>query len=163
VPAAEQKNSNVFGNPAKNNFSLSDYPFYLIHQINLSYGAEMEAVLRKHNMERTEWQILLILREKNPSSISELSERSGKKLSTVSRAIERMRKDDLVSTAPRQTDNRITDVVLNSSGLLALDKVLEVASRQYGRAIEGFSEEEVKKLHCQLQTILANLNRSPFD
>ena len=163
MSAAEQKKSIAFGNPAKNNFSLSDYPFYLIHQINLSYGTEMETVLRKHNMERTEWQILLILREKNPSSISELSEGSGKKLSTVSRAIERMRKNDLVSTAPRETDNRITDVLLNTSGLQALGKVLEVASKQYERAIDGFSEEEIKKLHCQLETILANLNRSPFD
>ena len=161
--AEEENNYLGFGNPANDEFYLADYPFYLIDQINHRYGVEMETVLRKHKMERSQWQILLILREKNPSSISELSERSGKKLSTVSRVIERMRNDDLVSTAPRESDNRITDVLLKSAGKQALGKVLKVASKQYERAISGFSEDEIRKIHLQLQGILANLNRSPFE
>jgi DNA-binding MarR family transcriptional regulator len=164
VSDAEDKNHHIeFGDPACDEFTLANYPFYLIDQINHRYGVEMESVLRKYKMERTQWQILLVLREKNPSSISELSERSGKKLSTVSRAIERMRMDDLVSTSPRNSDNRVTDVFLNTAGLQTLEKVLKVASKQYRRAIDGFNEEEVKQIHHQLQRILSNLYRSPFE
>jgi MarR family transcriptional regulator, organic hydroperoxide resistance regulator len=160
----DDKKQNVdFGNPANDKFRLDNYPFYLVSQIDQRYGLEMEKVLGKHKMERVQWQILLILREKNPSSISELSERSGKKLSTVSRVIERMRNEDLVSTAPRKIDNRITDVFLNEAGRQALDKVLKVASKQYEHAINSFSKEEIKQLGEQLQRILVNLNRSPFE
>ena len=152
-----------FGNPANDKFRLDNYAFYLISQIDQRYGLEMEKVLGKHKTERVYWQLLLILREKNPSSIGELSERSGKKLSTVSRVIERMRNENLVSTAPRKTDMRITDVIINETGSKALDKVLKVASKQYERGISGFSEEEIKQLGGQLQRILVNLNRSPFE
>ena len=152
-----------FGNPATDAFKLENYPFYLLSIIDHRYGSAMESVLQKRKMERTEWQLLLILREQNPSSISELSERAGKKLSTVSRMIERMRNDEFVRTAPRQSDNRITDVFLNDSGLLALDKVLEVASKQYQRALSGFTDPEIQALRDQLQRILANLDRSPFE
>ena len=164
MPDVEDKNLQIdFGNPATINFRLDSYPFYLIDKINYLYGHEMEKVLRKHNMERVQWQILLVLREKNPSSISDLSERSGKKLSTVSRTIERMRNDNLVSTTPRKTDNRVTDVFLNEAGMQALEKILVVASKQYERAMEGYSEVEIRGLHDQLKLILANLARTPFD
>jgi DNA-binding MarR family transcriptional regulator len=164
VPDVENRKKYIhFGDPASEDFKLDNYPFYLIHRINHRYGEEMEAALRKHKMERTKWQILLILREKNPSSISELSERSGKKLSTVSRVIERMRNDQLVNTSPRDSDNRITDVFLNKAGLQVLEKVLEVASKQYERSIAGFDEDEIRKIHVQLQNILTNLDRSPFE
>ncbi len=161
---SDVKDKNInFGNPATEDFSLANYPFYLIHQINFRYGIEMESVLRKNNMERTQWQILQVLMEKNPSSISELSERCGKKLSTVSRVIERMRNEDMVSTAPRESDNRITDVFLNPPGEQALRKALVFASKQYERAIKGFNEDEIRQVHRQLERILDNLNRSPFE
>ena len=164
MPDVEDKNLQIdFGNPANNKFRLDNYPFYLVDKINHLYGLEMESVLRKHNMERVQWQILLILREKNPSSISELSERSGRKLSTVSRTIERMRNDLMVSTAPRKTDNRVTDVSMNDAGMQALEKVLIVAGKQYEHAMNGYSNIEIQGLHDQLQRILSNLTRSRYD
>ena len=164
MPDVEDKNLQIdFGNPANNKFRLDNYPFYLFDKINHLYGLEMESVLRKHNMERVQWQILLILREKNPSSISELSERSGRKLSTVSRTIERMRNDLMVSTAPRKTDNRVTDVSMNDAGMQALEKVLKVAGKQYEHAMNGYSDIEIQGLHEQLQGILSNLTRSCYE
>ena len=151
------------GSPANSQFKLDNYPFYLISRIDHYYGSAMSQILANHGMERTQWQILLILRERNPSSISELAERSGKKLSTVSRMIERMRAESLVSTFPRKSDNRITEVQLNDSGFAALDKVIEIAARQYQRAILGLSNEEIESFTRQLQNILVNLERSPYE
>ncbi len=152
-----------YGNPATGKFRLNDYPFYLISQIDHRYGVEMENVLRRHKMERVQWHILLILREKNPSSISEISERSGRKLSTLSRVIERMRIDELVSTAPRQSDMRSTDVFLNEAGVQALHKILKVASKQYEHVMDGFSAAEIEALRNHLKNILTRLHRSPYE
>lgn len=161
----EQTRDNAadFGNPASEDFHLQDYPFYLLSMIDHHYGVAMESVLSKMKMERIQWQLLLVLRERNPSSISELSEKSGRKLSTVSRIIERMRQDKLISTSARKSDNRITDVYLNEAGLSALDKVLSAASKQYRRAIRGFNEDEIRTLRDQLQRVLGNLDRSPYE
>ena len=149
-------------NPASDEFSLGRYLFYLIAHVDSQYGIEMEKVLQTIKIERTQWQILLCLREDNPSSISELSSRSGKKLSTVSRVIERMSKEGLVKCAPRKSDQRVTEVFLLEKGEESLKKVIHVASKQYERAIEGFSEEEVEQLRHSLKKVLQNLNRSPF-
>ncbi len=151
------------GNPASKDFKLDNYPFYVIDRINHLYGLNIENVLRKQSLERVQWQILLVLKEKNPSSISELSERTGKKLSTVSRTIERMRNDKSISTLPRESDNRVTDVFLEEKGVQLLEKILNIASKQYQHAMTGFSENQIKNFQQQLDTILANLSRSRYE
>ncbi|NKB36924.1 MAG: MarR family transcriptional regulator [Gammaproteobacteria bacterium] len=152
-----------YGNPVSKDFRLDKYPFYIIDRINHSYGLNMENVLKKLGLERVQWQILLVLKEKNPSSISELSEMTGKKLSTVSRTIERMRADESISTLPRESDNRVTDVFLEAKGIQLLEKILTIASKQYQHAMTGFSESQIKIFQEQLDTILANLSRSPYE
>lgn len=150
-------------NPASDKFSLDRYLFYLINHVDYKYGVEMEKVLQSIKVERVRWQVLLALRENNPSSVSELSERCTKKLSTISRVVERMRSDGLVTTKPRETDQRVTDVFLQDAGKETLKKVISVASKQYERAMQGFSEGEIDNLRSSLQKIIHNLGRSPFE
>lgn len=152
-----------YGNPTSSTFRLDAYPFYLIDRINSAFGVAMENVLRKHGIERAQWQVLLILREQSPSSITEISERSGRKLSTISRTIERMRNESLVKTAPRTSDQRVTDVFLIEAGNVLLEKLLTIASKQYLHAIKGFSDSELRGLTGHLQKILSNLGRSPYE
>ena len=149
--------------PASDNFQLDNYPFYLISLIDRHYSTEVESVSRKHKIERARWQILLILREKSPSSISEISKRSGMKMSTLSKVLERMRHDDLIFTKPHQSDHRITDVFIDEAGLQTLHALVKVISKQYEHIMAGFSREEVEQLSDQLQRILNNLARSPYE
>ena len=153
----------VSGDPLSPEFKLDNYPFYIIDRINHLYGQNMEEVLRKQGLERVQWQILTVLKEKNPSSISELSERTGKKLSTLSRTIERMRKDETVTTLPRKSDNRVTDVFLQAAGTKLLEKILNIASKQYQHAMSGFSDKQTREFRAQLTAILENLSRSPYE
>ena len=153
----------LFGSPASEDFQLENYPFFLIDRINSSYGLAIENVLRKHNMERIQWQLLLIMREQDPVSISELARISGRKLSTVSRTIERMRNESLVSTATRKSDQRVTEVNLEAEGRQRLTMLIEVANRQYLHAMKGIGNREIGRLQEQLQIIFENLSRSPFE
>lgn len=150
------------GNPRSSKFRIEEYPFYLLDQVDHQYGAAMESVLRSMGMERIRWQVLLVLREYNPSSISELASRCNKKLSTVSRAVNRMQADGLVECATRDSDARVTDVLLRSAGRQALEKVLQAAGSQYERALAGFSDAETRQLQDLLARLLENLRRSPF-
>lgn len=151
------------GDPANPEFHLEDYPFYLIAQVDHQYANDMEAVLRTHNMDRPKWRVLLCLKEKNPSSISEIAQMASMKLSTISRVTDRMRKEDLVQTAPREGDNRVTDVFITKAGSEALARVLRVASNQYHRALDGLSNEKVSEFRETLRQILHNLRRSPLE
>ena len=164
MPTDRKKNDKeLFGSPASEDFSLENYPFFFIDRINNAYGLAIEHILRKHNMERIQWQLLLIMRENNPISISELATISGRKLSTVSRTIERMRNEKLVSTATRKSDQRVTEVNLEENGWERLTMLIEVANREYLHAMKGLDNRELKKLQEQLRSILENLSRSPFE
>ncbi len=151
------------GDPANPEFHLEDYPFYLIAQVDHKYADDMEAVLRPHGMDRPKWRVLLCLKEKNPSSISEIAQLASMKLSTISRVTDRMRKEDLVQTAPRDRDNRVTDVFITDVGREALERVLRVASNQYRRALEGLTNRQVRQFRETLRHVLGNLKRSPLE
>lgn len=150
------------GNPRNREFRVEEYPFYLIDQVDHHYGAAMESVLRSLGMERIRWQVLLVLREYNPSSISELASRCNKKLSTVSRAVDRMETDGLVACSPRAGDARVTEVNLREEGRRTLAHVLKAAGSQYERALAGFSDPETRQLQEFLVRLLSNLKRSPY-
>lgn len=162
MPDEKDKSTNQhFGNPASSSFKLDDYPFYLVDMINSAYGQAMDEVLRRHNMERIQWQLLLIIREQSPISISELAERSGRKLSTVSRTIERMPKENLVSSSPRENDQRVTDVYIEDDGIKRTQILIETAGKQYQHAMKGLSSRDIKGFQEKLRLIIENLARSP--
>jgi len=164
---AKKRNSAVKdidrGDPATTGFRLENYPFYLVAQVDHRYADGMEETLRPHGMDRPKWRVLLCLKEKNPSSIGEIAQLASMKLSTISRVADRMRKDGLVETAPREQDNRVTDVFITERGLEALDRILRVTSKQYQRALDGLDNDQVAVFCDTLRHILTNLKRSPLE
>ena len=151
------------GDPAGTEFRLENYPFYLVAQLDHRYADGMEETLRPHGMDRPKWRVLLCLKEKNPSSISEIAQLASMKLSTISRVADRMRTEGLVETAPREKDNRVTEVFITERGRDALDRILRVTSKQYRRAMDGLDGDQVAAFCDTLRHILHNLKRSPLE
>lgn len=151
------------GNPASPGFRLDDYPFYLIARVDHAYAEQMQQALHRIGMSRPRWRVLLTLREASPRSMSELARITSAKLSTLSRVVERLREDGLVTCAPRAADNRVTEVYLADGGRRALEEVVRVAARQYERALAGVAPAEVAAFVDVLRRIRVNLERSPLD
>jgi len=147
------------GNPANPDFTLERYPFYLLAQIDSAYARRMEIALKAAGTDRPGWRVLMTLREKDPSGISEIAERATMKRSTISRVVERMRAAGLVHTAPRASDQRITDVCMLPAGARTLERLIEVASVEYERAFAGFETAELEALIATLQRVRANVRR----
>ena len=154
----DKKHQTPLGDPSARDFQIGEYPFYLFDRANHAYGEALTAALQSRRMDRARWQVLLCLRETNPSSVSELAQRASKELSTVSRVVERMRRDNLVTTAPRHSDQRVTEVFLEPVGQRTLDELLEVASTVYQQALSGFAPDEIPVLVKALRRILQNLD-----
>jgi len=151
------------GDPAVVDFDLENYPFFLIAQVDHAYSVQMEAALRSFSMNRSKWRVLMALRQHSPRSVSELADLATMKLSTISRVVDRMRKENLISCAPRTSDNRVTDVYLEDDGREVLTTIISVASRQYQRAVSGLSESEVQQFLELLVRIRVNVQRSPLE
>jgi DNA-binding MarR family transcriptional regulator len=157
VPAVVTPGSATTGNPAAGDFRLDDYPFFLIAQVDHGYSDQMAAALRSIRMNRPRWRVLMALRQQSPRSVSELARLATMKLSTISRVVDRLRGEGLISCAPRASDNRVTDVFLEPAGREALGKIISVAAREYQRAIAGLGDAEVEAFVATLRRIRANL------
>lgn len=172
MPAKKTERSNTrstkndaieLGDPSNKSFDLDAYAFHLIAIADRLYGDDIDSALLAHAIDRPKRRVLGALKAKNPSSISEISKLTSVKVSTISKLVERMRVDGLVTTAPRESDNRIMDVSMTARGVEAMELVARVTSKQYRRALEGLNDKEVSKFCETLHHILGNLRRSPLE
>ncbi len=149
--------------PNNPSFRLENSPFYLIAHADFKYHEDMDKVLHKHGVSKPIYRILTVLRERAPASIGTIAEAALTKRSTVSRIIDRMVEQGLVTTEPNADDNRITDVTLSPAGQQMLRKLTPIVGRQFERAMEGISNRDIAHLLRTLHKIGANLSKLPIE
>lgn len=128
-----------------------------------AYNAAMARALREVGMDQARWRILMILGEANPSSISAIARGAVMKLSTATRAVQRMQSEGLVTVALRKSDNRVREAFMTRKGEQALKRVRAVAANVFRHAAADLSAEDVSTLNDLLRRIERSLSRSSFD
>lgn len=156
------ENRSVY-DPSSPNFRLDNSPFYLMAHADFKYHEEMDKVLHKHGVSKPVYRVMTVLRERQPASIGAIAELALTKRSTVSRIIDRMVEQGLVTTESNPDDNRITEVTLTPAGQQTLRKLTPIVGRQFVRAMEGVSDRDIAHLLRTLQKISANLSRLPIE
>jgi DNA-binding MarR family transcriptional regulator len=149
------------GDPAYPSFTIEDSPFYWIARVSGRYVLDMEAVLKTIGMDIPRWRTLMIVREREPSSVSEIAETAAMRLSTMTRVVQRLAAGGLVRLASRASDARKTDVYLTAAGRAAAQRVREIASRVYRQAFADFTAEEIRALNRSLVRVFRNLAKRP--
>jgi DNA-binding MarR family transcriptional regulator len=149
--------------PSSSGFRLENSPFYLMAHADYKYHEDMDKVLHKHGVSKPIYRIMTVLREHQPASIGALAEVALTKRSTVSRIIDRMLEQGLVTTEPNPEDNRITEVTLTPAGQQTLRKLTPIVGRQFVRATEGISDRDIAQLLKTLQKISHNLSKLPIE
>jgi MarR family transcriptional regulator, organic hydroperoxide resistance regulator len=147
------------GDPRHADFRIEDSPFYHLARVNGRYRLDMERILKTIGMDIPRWRTLMIARELDPSSISEIAEHAVMRLSTVTRVVQGLEKRGLVRLARGASDARRTDVYLTAAGRRAVTRVREVAGSIYAGAFTDFSAAEVETLLALLQRVYRNLDR----
>ena len=156
------ENGNKY-DPSNPGFTLENSPFYLMAHADFKYHEDMDKVLHKHGVSKPIYRVMTVLRERQPASIGAIAEAALTKRSTVSRIIDRMIEQDLVTTEPNAEDNRITEVTLTPAGQQKLRKLTPIVGRQSARAMEGISERDIAHLLRTLRKIGANLSKLPIE
>lgn len=149
--------------PSSTEFRLENSPFYLMAHADFKYHEDMDKVLHKHGVSKPIYRVMTVLRERQPASIGTIAEAALTKRSTVSRIIDRMTEQGLVTTEPHPDDNRVTEVTLTPAGQQTLRKLTPVVGRQLVRAMEGISERDIAQLLKTLTRIGQNLSKLPIE
>ena len=149
--------------PSNPTFRLENSPFYLMAHADFKYHEDMDKVLHKHGVSKPIYRVMTVLRERQPASIGAIAEAALTKRSTVSRIIDRMIEQGLVTTEPNAEDNRITEVTLTAAGQDKLHKLTPIIGRQLARALEGVSARDIAHLLQTLRRVGANLSKLPIE
>ncbi len=149
-------------NPAAPDFRLEDSPFYWLTRVSGRYLLQMERHLKAIGMDVPRWRVLMILAEDEPATITALSERSVVKLATMTRIVQRMAVDGLVTTEGSETDGRVTRVRMTPGGRTALARVRAEGSRVFSLTFSGTEAAELEALVKQLRQLFDRLASLPL-
>lgn len=84
----------------------------------------------------------MLLGDKNPSTVGDLSRRSVTKFSTITRILIRMENDGLIDRKPFPDDNRVIEVFITNKGKDILQELKVLASKIYQKAFDGISDQD---------------------
>lgn len=157
APARKRKND-----PSAANFSLEDYPFYLMTRTMAGYYAMLERALKAAGVDQPRWRVLMILGAKNPSTMGELSERAVIKNSTMTRLIQRMQRQGLVRSAKHPGDNRVSKVHLTALGKQRLTMVRVIGGQIFQRTFGAIEDARLKDFVKILKRVIRNLREPAF-
>ena len=147
--------------PGAKDFNLDDSPLYNLNRTSATYTEEMAKALKQEGMDQTQWRVLGLLGDQNPSMVNELARKGVIKMSTLTRMLERMERDGLVTREPWEQDKRNIQVFITDKGREALQVALSVNANIYNCAVEGLSEADLEQFMKILRHMRENLNRSP--
>ena len=157
APDLRESDSRVLGDPGTAAFQVHKYPFFQLNRLVSRYNAVIGARLRAIGLDIPGWRVLMILGERTPRTTSELADEAVIPLSTMTRIVQRMAADGLISTAESSGDKRVTEVTLEAHGEGKLAEARQATSPIYGQVIRGLSGRDFDKLLVLLETLHDNL------
>lgn len=134
-------------------FDFIEWPFYWLARADRLYVSTIERALSAIELDIPRWRVLMVLHSRKSASVSELSDHSIVKLPTMTKIIQRMTTDGMVTSAPSETDRRVTMVTITSEGEVLGQKASEIALRVMRRSFESFSEAEVEQFVALLKKL----------
>lgn len=127
------------------------------HLLNESFCEQVKA----HGLSPTEWRVLAALREREGVTMSELAELVLFKQPTLTKAIDRMERAQLVERRTPSEDRRRTQVYITEHGRQVADP-LALRAGQHAAAVERmFGERASRELHAALSSLVARLAHAP--
>lgn len=138
-------------------FEFLEWPFYWLARADRQYMLILERALATVGLDIPRWRVLMVLHSKTRASVSEISDHSIVKLSTMTKIIQRMNADGLVTSEQSSADRRVTVVSITPKGEAAGRAASEIASRIMKQAFAQFSTEEINQLNGLLRKLTQEL------
>ncbi len=106
------------------------------------------SVLKQHGLSEEQYNVLRILKGQypNPSPLQRISERMLNRMSNVTRLVEKLRRNGLVSREVCPANRRKVDILITQQGLNLLDEVAPQLEAQL-RDQQHITAEEVAELN----------------
>lgn len=147
----------MIGAAGRGTLSFRDWPFYWLTRANARYLDALHSALGETGLDPSSWRVIMILKETQWLSVSELAAQANTKLSTMTKTVKRMEADGLAASRAGVRDRRVTEVGLTRKGQDMAPDATRAAQHVYDRAFNRISEERLALLNELLGEVAENL------
>lgn len=134
---------------------IDGYLAYLLAQASSRVSREFHREVEATGLSVTEWRILASLAGSEGESIGALSQLALTKQPTLSKVVQRMERDGLVTRSSIRSDRRQTLVSIAPRGLALTEPLLARAMQHQAAVLEPFGQDKGAMLVETLRQLLA--------
>ncbi|SCW84113.1 DNA-binding transcriptional regulator, MarR family [Paenibacillus tianmuensis] len=136
---------------------LEKYIGVVVHRADLKLNNYYQKVVNPFDITVDQWEILVILWEKEGITQKELAERLYKDQTNIARMLFKLEKKGFVHRVTHETDRRSLRVYLTPKGREIKEDILAPSIEAYKKTVEGLSEEEVETFRRILAVMYNNV------
>jgi DNA-binding MarR family transcriptional regulator len=130
---------------------------YLLNRVTARSNQLWVKYLREHGLTIGRWQVLSVLTRFDGSRVGTIADLSGGEQAAVSRVIDQMERDGLVTRRPSITDSRAVDVWITARGAEIYSELLPAAEQFVDRMVQSLSKVEIISLTAMLDRLFRDL------
>lgn len=134
--------------------------FKLLQAASLLARPFIDTIGPEKDLTLPEWRSLVALYSKGELSNTEVAELTGLDAMSVSRALDRLKRNGRVERSRDTVDARRQINRLTTSGKAVYRSVVKLARQRQDAMIDGLSEQEVQAFHATLGRIVQRLRNS---
>lgn len=136
---------------------LDNFAPYLLNRIAAGWNADMQRRVKAHALTTIQMRTLAVLSVMSGATVNELAVHTVTEQSTMSRALDGMVRDGLVSRQSRPGDMRVRELRLTEAGAAALRRFWPEMHAAFEGMFAGFSRSEYETLIRLLTRALRNV------
>lgn len=130
---------------------------YLLNLTARNIKRELEENIRKYNLTTSQWALLKLISENEELSQVKIAEKMESDKATVGTVVEKLVNKGLVIRKKSEVDKRVYNIQISNSARELVSKLTEEAIDTNTKALQGFKDEDIKKLLNYLEIINSNL------
>ena len=134
---------------------VDDYLAYLLAQASQRISAEFHQQVKAAGLSVTEWRVLASLEGSAGETIGDLAVLAITKQPTLSKVVQRMEAEGLVTRTEVRADRRQTRVVITTKGRHLIGALCEQAMQHQKAVLAPFGEDQAALLIDMLRRLMA--------
>ena len=137
---------------------LEQYLPYLLNRAGARIAGAFNAEMRQIGASLQVWRVLAALREQDGRRMGDLSKTTSIEVSTLTRLVDNMEKDGLVTRRRESGDARAISLHVTASGRRLTQRIVPIAERYEAVALKGFTAGEAEVLRKALRRLYDNMD-----
>ena len=130
---------------------------YLLNRVTSRANQLWVTTLRDHGLTIGRWQVLSVLSRFDGSRIGTIADLSGGEQPAVSRVIDQMQRDGLVTRRPALDDSRAVEVWITPRGRELTTELMPHAEAFVERMLRKLNDSEIKQMTQFLERLFSDL------